>query len=130
MTLIADDIALLSEELHQAQQLLQRVKTSVAKVGLKMNVGKTNFTSFNQGKTGCIQTNDGTKSEEVKDVKYLGRGWKAQQRTLNNAKQQRGEHVVNLLKSGSHLSQEDSSLDCVRQLSSQCCYMAVKRGQL
>ena len=39
------------------------------------------------------------------------RGWKAQHRTLSNAKQQHGEHVVNWLKSGSHLSQEDSSLD-------------------
>ena len=39
----ADDIALLSEELYQAQELLQRVETSVAKVGLKMNAGKTKF---------------------------------------------------------------------------------------
>ena len=37
----AEDIALLFEGLHQAQQLLQRVETSVAKVGLKMNAGKT-----------------------------------------------------------------------------------------
>ena len=57
----ADDIALLSEGLHQAQQLLQRVETSVAKVGLKMNAGKTKFMSFNQGKTGSIHTNDDTK---------------------------------------------------------------------
>ena len=42
----ADDIALLSEGLHQAQQLLQRVETSVAKVGLKMNVGKTKFRPY------------------------------------------------------------------------------------
>ena len=69
----ADDIALLSEGLHhKAQQLLQRVETSVAKVGLKMNAGKTKFMSFNQGKTGSIHTNDGTKLEEVKDFKYLG----------------------------------------------------------
>ena len=68
----ADDIALLSEGLHQAQQLLQRVETSVAKVGLKMNARKTKFMAFNQGKAGCINTNDGTKLEEVKDSKYLG----------------------------------------------------------
>ena len=37
----ADDIALLSEELYQAQELLQRVETSVAKVGLKMNARPT-----------------------------------------------------------------------------------------
>ena len=45
----ADDIVLLSEGLHQAQQLLQRVETSVAKVGLKMNAAKTKFMTFNQG---------------------------------------------------------------------------------
>ena len=43
----ADDIALLSEEIHQAQELLQRVESSVGKVGLKMNASKTKFMSFN-----------------------------------------------------------------------------------
>ena len=47
----ADDTALLSEELYQAQELLQRVETSVAKVGLKMNAGKAKFMSFNQSRT-------------------------------------------------------------------------------
>ena len=37
----ADDIALLSNNIQQAQELLQRVETSVAKVGLKMNSSKT-----------------------------------------------------------------------------------------
>ena len=37
---------------------------SAAKVGLKMNAGKTKFMSFNQGKTGSIHTNDGTKCDE------------------------------------------------------------------
>ena len=67
-----DDKALLSEELYQAQELLHRVETSVAKVRLKMNAGKTKFTSFNQSRTSSLQTNDGTKLEEVKDFKYLG----------------------------------------------------------
>ena len=37
----ADDFVLLSEEVQQAQELLCRVETSVAKVWLKMNSGKT-----------------------------------------------------------------------------------------
>ena len=37
----ADDIALLSEEIQQAQELLSRVETSVGKVGLRMNASKT-----------------------------------------------------------------------------------------
>ena len=68
----ADDIALLSEELYQAQELLQRVETSVAKVGLKMIAGKTKFMSFNQSRMSSLQTNDGTKLEGVKDFRYLG----------------------------------------------------------
>jgi predicted Rdx family selenoprotein len=67
----ADDIALLSEEIHQAQELLQRVETSVAKVGLKMNAGKTKVMSYNNGQV-SIRTNDGTELEEVKNFKYLG----------------------------------------------------------
>ena len=37
----ADDIALLSEEIQQAQELLSRVEMSVGKVGLRMNASKT-----------------------------------------------------------------------------------------
>ena len=54
----ADDIALLSEELRQAQELLHQVETSVAKVGLKMNASKTKFMAFNQIQECNIQTND------------------------------------------------------------------------
>ena len=68
----ADDIALLSEEIDQAQKLLQRVETSVGKVGLKMNAAKTKYMAFNQKGTSCLKTNEGKVLEEVKDFKYLG----------------------------------------------------------
>ena len=44
----ADDIALISMEISQAQEMLQRVKASVGRVGLKKNSGKTKFMSYNQ----------------------------------------------------------------------------------
>ena len=72
----ADDIALLSEEVQQAQELLHQVETSVAKVGLKMNAGKTKYMSYNQNQKFSINTNEGMKLEEVKDFKYLG-AWMA-----------------------------------------------------
>ena len=72
----ADDIALLSEEINQAQELLQRVETSVGRVGLKMNATKTKFMSFNQDQQVKISTNNGTTLDEVKDFKYLG-AWMA-----------------------------------------------------
>ena len=71
----ADDIALLSEEIHQAQELLQRVETSVAKVGFKMNAGDTKLMSYNQKSIINISTND-TNQEEVQDFKFLG-AWMA-----------------------------------------------------
>ena len=68
----ADDIALLSEEINQAQELLQRVEQSVGKVGLRMNAAKTKVMSFNINEPANIHTQDGTLIKEVKDFKYLG----------------------------------------------------------
>ena len=68
----ADDIALSSEEIHQAQELLHRVETSVAKVGLKINAKKTKFMSINQVGVVKLHTKDGANIEEVQDFKYLG----------------------------------------------------------
>jgi hypothetical protein len=68
----ADDIALLSEEICQAQSLLSRVETAAGKVGLKMNAAKTKFMSFNQKEEPIIKTNDSTHLGKVDDFKYLG----------------------------------------------------------
>ena len=76
----ADDIALLSEEVQQAQKLFCRVETSVAKVGLHMNNGKTKYVSLNANKGVPFKTNDGTVLEEVNDFKCLGPGWLVQRR--------------------------------------------------
>ena len=68
----ADDIALLSEEVSQAQSLLNRVETSVGKVGLKMNAAKIKYMSFNQKQVPVITTNEGMPLDKVEDFKYLG----------------------------------------------------------
>ena len=64
----ADDIALISEEIRQAQDLLLRVEKSVGKVGLKMNAGKTKFMSFNSDNV-TITTSNGTALDQVTDFK-------------------------------------------------------------
>ena len=43
----ADDISLLSDEMVQAQELLGRVETECAKVGLRLNPKKTEYLTFN-----------------------------------------------------------------------------------
>ena len=44
----ADDIALLTDEMQQAQELLRLVETEAAKVGLHINAKKTELMSYNQ----------------------------------------------------------------------------------
>ena len=61
----ADDIALLSNEIKQAQELLLRVEESVGKVGLKMNTGKTTFMTFNCKNEVAIKTSNNTELEKV-----------------------------------------------------------------
>ena len=96
----ADDIALLSEDVQQAQKLLCRVETSVAKIGLKMKSGKTKYMSLNLNQGVPLKTNDGTALKEVGDFKYP-RNWMAS--TAKDIKMRKGpfgEHAVNLLRSG------------------------------
>ncbi len=69
--LFADDIALISEEIEQAQELLNRVETEAAKVGLHMNTKKTEVMAYNHGDVN-IQPINGTTLKKVENFKYLG----------------------------------------------------------
>ena len=68
----ADDIALVSNEIAQAQEMLERVETSAASVGLIANAKKTKVMMFNQPTGVQIKTKDDTVLEEVKEFTYLG----------------------------------------------------------
>ena len=85
------DIALLSEEIDQAQELLLRVEKSVGKVALKMNVGKTKVMYFNNNKGGAIKTSDGRELEEVNNFKYLGACMESTKEDINSGRMDYGE---------------------------------------
>jgi len=68
----ADDIALVSESIAQAQEMLSRVEDSAYGVGLVMNAGKTKFMTYNIGDIVNIKAKDGSELERVDDFKYLG----------------------------------------------------------
>ena len=68
----ADDIALISELINQAQDLLNRVEASAAQIGLVMNAKKTKVMAYNHSDNVRIMTTDGTQLEVVEDFKYLG----------------------------------------------------------
>ena len=68
----ADDIALLSDTLQQAQNLLSRVESAAATVGLQMNASKTKFMTYNIKGNAVLYTIDGKHLDQVNDFQYLG----------------------------------------------------------
>ena len=68
----ADDIALLSDTLNQAQELLTRVENAAATVGLHMNVSKTKVMAYNIDDDISLSTSNGNHLEKVLDFQYLG----------------------------------------------------------
>ena len=68
----ADDIALLSSEIEEAQELLNRVERECAVVGLGINAKKTKYITQNSRGDKVITTLSGDPLEKVEDFKYLG----------------------------------------------------------
>ena len=68
----ADDIALLSNDLEQAQRLLSNVEEECKRVGLHLNASKTKVLSCNTLSQNPLATSNGNILEQVHDFKYLG----------------------------------------------------------
>ena len=69
----ADDIALLSDQINNAEILLQSLETDAHKVGLTLNSTKTEYMLLNEDSTGNeIHTLNGTSLNTVDGFKYLG----------------------------------------------------------
>ncbi len=68
----ADDIALLSDPIANAQELLLRVETECNKVGLVPNCSKTKYLLYNIEDPCSLRTREGTELERKEDFKYLG----------------------------------------------------------
>ena len=65
----ADDIALLPNEIEQAQELLLRVERECQKVGLGLNAKKTKSLAYNIENPAPQHTTDGTELEWTLDFK-------------------------------------------------------------
>ena len=70
----ADDIALISEKISQAQEMLNRVETETRKIGLFLNEKKTETMQFNQEIDTSLIGKNGGVIKTVDNFKYLG-GW-------------------------------------------------------
>ena len=66
----ADDIALLSDFVQDAQIILHNLETASKEVGLYLNAKKTEYMCFNQD--GDIKTLDGEQIQKVTQFTYLG----------------------------------------------------------
>ena len=69
------NIALLPDQLRQAQELLTNVETECKRVGLGLNSPKTKFLAYNIDVDQLLHTLNGTALEQKDDFKYLG-SWK------------------------------------------------------
>ena len=67
----ADDLALTSNTLEQAQLFLLRLEVAAEQIGLHTNEAKTEFMSYNQPEGDFITLN-GSKLKQVDDFLYLG----------------------------------------------------------
>lgn len=66
----ADDLALLSDTIDEATELLHLVETAASEIGLYINSGKTEFIAYNQN--GAIKSKSGHLIKCVNDFSYLG----------------------------------------------------------
>ena len=79
----ADDLALMSNTLEQAQLLLLRLEIAAETVGLHVNFKKTEYMRFNQ-EEGEVVTLDGNRLKEVVDFKYLGALIQSSKKDINS----------------------------------------------
>ncbi len=84
----ADDIALVSDTVLKAQELLERVESAALRVGLHMNAKKTKCMVFNQQQEVALKTSTGTTLEVVENFKYLGSWMQSSMQDINTRKAQ------------------------------------------
>ena len=68
----ADDLARLTEEMEQAQEILNCLEDEAGRVGLQCNAKKTELQVFNQETPVEIKVKNGKKLKIVENFKYLG----------------------------------------------------------
>ena len=68
---LADDLALISETIQNAEDLLHSLETAASQVGLYCNEGKTKFLSFS-GNNASLKSLNNVNIKRVCDFKYLG----------------------------------------------------------
>ena len=79
----ADDLALITEEKEQAQNMLNILEHEAGKVGLHCNAKKTEIQAFNHEVPIDVKSRDGTTIKVVKNFKYLGAWMESTEKDIN-----------------------------------------------
>ena len=89
----ADDLALISDYLEEAQLLLLRLEVAAKTVGLHVNYKKTEYMLYNQP-VGDLVTLGGNKLKQVDNFKYLG-SWiqSGNQSTAQERQEDQQQHI-------------------------------------
>ena len=68
----ADDLAITSDNVEDANIMLHKIEEAAAEIGLGVNADKTEYISLNQKNNSCINSLKGKIIKQVNDFKYLG----------------------------------------------------------
>ena len=68
----ADDLAITSDNVEDANIMLHKIEEAAAEIGLGVNADKTEYISLNQKNNSCIKSLKGKIIKQVNDFKYLG----------------------------------------------------------
>lgn len=68
---VADDIALVTDQMEEAQNFLHYVQHNAAKIGLHQNADKTELMSFNQEQEKVLKSINYENIQRVDNFKYL-----------------------------------------------------------
>ena len=98
----ADDIALLSEEIQKAQELLTRVENETAKIGLCLNDEKTEAMVYNIPTPSPLKTIGGNAIKIVENFKYLGSWMRSSEQDIKVRKHWPGKPVTSSIECGAH----------------------------
>ena len=69
----ADDLAITSDNVEDANIMLHKIEEAAAEIGLGVNADKTEYISLKQRNNSCIKSLKGNIIKQVNDFKYLGR---------------------------------------------------------
>ena len=124
----ADDIALVSEGIEEAEVMLRRVEISAKCIGLSMNTDKTKYMSYNNNQQFDIKTIDGTDLKRVEDFKYIGACVDSSEKDVNIRKARAWRTCHQMRKIFNSKLSKKFKLRLMIATVESVCYTAVKHG--